>query len=68
MLSNELVERLISLGVRQDKAERAVFERGLTEEDIDWNARLERPPHWKETADPKAEVTRRAAYLRRHGS
>lgn len=51
-------------GVKDKFAVRAVADRGLTEDDIRWNAVFNRPPHWKETVHPAAEVARREAYNR----
>ncbi len=60
-----LLNRLLLAGVEQEFAERAIAQ-GLADEDVKWNARLGRPPHWIETADPKAELQRRAEYRRTH--
>jgi hypothetical protein len=54
-------KRLRAAGVRHWVAVRAV-ERGLTDEDIEWNKRLGRPLAFIETVDPKAEEGRRAAW------
>lgn len=52
-------------GKRMSKAEflaRRAIDRGLTTEDIEWNQKLSRPPHWKETVHPEAETERRKNY------
>lgn len=48
-----LLDRLLELGVLEDKALRAVKERGLTSELVDENLELGRPPHFVEFQDPK---------------
>jgi hypothetical protein len=57
-----LVERLVILGIKREHAERAVVEKGLTAEDVEWNKKLSRPLNWKETLDLDEEARRRAAY------
>lgn len=64
----EVLRRLIRAGVRPDFAERAVKEKKITHEDIDWNERLGRPANFKETQEPEAEVERRKAWTLVHGS
>lgn len=54
---------------KQHKAEFFVdraLERGLTDEDVLWNQRLGRPPHWIETQHPEEETKRREAWLLAH--
>ena len=51
-------DRLLAAGVPEFYAQRAV-DRGLTAEDIEWNARLGRPAQWKETVHPETERERR---------
>lgn len=57
-----LPEMLARMPQKQEKArmflQRAI-DRGLTQDDVDWNRKLGRPVHWKETVDPKAEKARR---------
>lgn len=65
MAMSKVVARLIKdYGVNRERAE-AKERRGLTEDDIDWNRKLNRPALWKETVDPDAEASRRAAFTRR---
>ena len=47
-----LIDRLIELGVLEDKALRAVKERGLTAKQVDDNIAAGRPPHFVEYQDP----------------
>lgn len=60
-----LKERLIRQGIEPSSAERAIT-RGLTDEDVKWNIRLNRPLNWKETQHPAEELRRRADYQRKH--
>ncbi len=60
------IARLEGMGVRTRFALRAVNERALTDDDIAWNAKLGRPPHWKETLDLPKEAERRAEFTRLH--
>jgi hypothetical protein len=58
-----VLDRLIGLGVLEDKALRAVRDRGLTDAKVTENIALSRPPHWIEFQDPQAL----AAARRRNG-
>jgi hypothetical protein len=62
-----LLERLLAMGIEERFARRAI-ERGLTDADVRWNARLGRPPHWIETVNPAEELQRREDYRRKHPS
>lgn len=54
-------------GCAEWSAYRAVVERGLTDNDIKWNGRLQRPLNFIETVDPNAEEARREAWRQEHG-
>lgn len=45
---------------------RAIYERGLTDEDVEWNRQMSRPLIFKETVHPEAEVERRKAWTEAH--
>lgn len=68
IVQRERVERLAASAPVKHRRfiVRAVMERGLTEDDIAWNAKLGRPAYWKETLDPDTEQKRRAEWERRH--
>lgn len=59
----EHIDTLKAWGVREDKAERAVS-RGWTPDDLVWNQRFNRPPHFVETVHPQEELRRRQAWSR----
>ncbi len=60
------LQTLLALGIPEKHAKRAIKD-GLTEEDMMWNSRLNRPPHFIETQEPKVEVERRKEWLLLHG-
>ena len=63
-LMNELTKRLVLAGVDRKDAEARIKDRGLTSVDVDWNAKLGRPPQFKE-GDSAVEAQRRTEYNRR---
>ena len=61
-----VLDQLYAMGCHDKYVERAVDERGLTAQDIEWNQRLGRPLAFKETVHPNIEVKRRAEWQRTH--
>ena len=60
-----VLDQLKQMGATGKYLERAV-RRGLTADDIAWNARLGRPPQWIETVHPETEAERRKAWTAAH--